>query len=144
MHLSDLWNWFFCPSKIKGLLGLTFELQRKNKGNCPLKGDQKGRHLTIQSFVEGRVWYGMIMFAYKIRLKPSVESAKQSKAFLCFSLKPVYSRLGRKTSKLAAKARPNVLAQYIQSPMRPYTDYGKSMPTRHCGLTCNLMTQLLK
>ena len=29
-------------------------------------------------------------------------------------------------------------------PMRPYKDYGKSLPTRHCGLTCNLMTQLLK
>ena len=31
-----------------------------------------------------------------------------------------------------------------QSPMQPYKDYGKSMPTCHCGLTCNLMTQLLK
>ena len=30
------------------------------------------------------------------------------------------------------------------SPMQPYKDYGKSMHTCHCGLTCNLMTQLLK
>ena len=32
---------------------------------------------------------------------------------------------------------------FEQSPMW-LCDYGKSMPTCHCGLTCNFMTQLLK
>ena len=33
---------------------------------------------------------------------------------------------------------------YRQSLMRSHKDYGKSMPTHHCGLSCDFMTQFLK